>query len=106
MENMEAQILTWIELARKSIEATSVAQYPDCEPNHETLTFKKGRKFFKLISKNIHRPETSGSVYAFIDMEGNIFKAATWAAPAKGARGHINKVDATKVTTSTGWLYR
>lgn len=46
------------------------------------ITYTKGRKYIKVI--------TSNSSYAFIDKNtGNIYKAATWSAPAKTARGNI-----------------
>jgi len=32
---------------------------------------------------------SSTSVYGFIDMEGNLYKAASWDTPAKGVRGNI-----------------
>jgi len=104
--NMEKQILNWIEQARKSIEASSIAEYPDCKLNHTTLTFKKGKKYYKLITENLYDNERGGSVYSFIDLEGNIYKAASYKAPAKGTRGNIEKVDPTKLGACTGWLYR
>ena len=30
------------------------------------------------------------AAFAFVDYDGNIYKSASWAAPAKGIRGHIN----------------
>ncbi len=46
---------------------------------------KKGSKYSKVITKG-----TSESVFCFIDnATGDIFKAASWAAPAKHARGNI-----------------
>lgn len=30
------------------------------------------------------------ATFAFVDYNGNIYKCASWAAPAKGIRGHID----------------
>lgn len=60
----------------------------------QQLEVEPGRKFFKLVT--VDRPMSdsfksspSRSVYCFIDMVGNIYKAATWKAPAKHIRGSI-----------------
>jgi len=60
----------------------------------------KGKKFVKYAITT----GGSRSVYCFVEIEtGNILKPASWAAPAKGKRGHIE-------TTEPGilgshWLY-
>ena len=51
------------------------------------ITYTEGKKFYKLI-------EPSGtygnSAFAFIDKNtGDIFKCASWNAPAKGVRGNV-----------------
>jgi MoaA/NifB/PqqE/SkfB family radical SAM enzyme len=50
-----------------------------------SITAQPGRKYIKLVE------ETYGqrSVYCFIDYDGNIYKAASWAAPAKHVRGSV-----------------
>ena len=48
----------------------------------DKLTVRTGRKYHKVVADD-------SSVYAFVDMEGNIYKAASWATPAKHARGNI-----------------
>ena len=103
--SMEAQIELWIEEADRSVLEKSKAQYPTCELYHMRLTFRKGRKYYKVIITN-NNGEGSGSAYCFIDKEGNIYKAATWAAPAKGIRGNITDITPNEVDFSTGWLYR
>jgi hypothetical protein len=46
-----------------------------------------GQKYIKIIST---RPDgNQRSVYCFIDYAGNIYKAATWKAPAKHIRGSV-----------------
>lgn len=44
---------------------------------------KKGRKYTKIIR--------NGSVHCFIDQSGNIYKPASWNAPAKGIRYTLEK---------------
>ena len=47
-----------------------------------------GRKWIKVTVR--YAREASGSVYAFIDAaNGDIYKPASWRAPAKHARGNI-----------------
>jgi hypothetical protein len=46
------------------------------------LEVKEGKKYLKIVY--------GGSVHAFVDkITGDIYKAATWAAPAKHVRGNI-----------------
>ncbi len=52
---------------------------------YRVVTAEPGRKYIKLVV-------VSGgqrSVYCFLDMEGNIYKAASWRAPAKYIRGSV-----------------
>lgn len=54
-----------------------------------TLDFKDGKKYIKLISVCPQR-----SAYGFIDKtNGDVLKAASWAAPAKHARSNIFNPD-------------
>ena len=103
---MEALIKNWITEAINAVEENSKKAYPDCEANHRTLLVSQGRKYTKLIIANANNPEDSQSVYAFLDNEGNIYKAASWKAPARGPRGHVSTVDPTRLDSSTHWLYR
>ena len=45
-----------------------------------------GKKYFKIS----HTIGTQKTVYCFVDIEGNIYLPASWKAPAKPARGHID----------------
>ena len=61
-----------------------------------TITVKYGRKYAKLIreSSTGARGTTQKSVYGFVDAHtGDIYKAATWRAPAKHVRGSIFDAD-------------
>jgi len=44
-----------------------------------------GKKYIRIV-ESYHG---SRSVYCFLDMEGNIYKSATWKAPAKHVRGSL-----------------
>jgi len=57
-------------------------QHPNSSMN--TLTYHLGKKYFKLIQYN--------SVFCFIDKDGNVYKPASWKAPAKGIRFHIDQL--------------
>lgn len=53
----------------------------------EHLGFKEGKKFVKVIIMREGKPT---SVFAFVDKAtGNLLKAASWKAPASGARGNL-----------------
>lgn len=66
--------------------------------NHVKMTVKKGRRFYKVI--------TDSYVYAFINMEnGDILKPASWAAPAKHARGNVFDKESWKNCGPYGVVY-
>ena len=56
---------------------------------YDQLKLFRGPKFIKVVAYRVVDPEAGGSVFCFLDYAGNIYKAATWKAPAKGARGTI-----------------
>ena len=52
-------------------------------------SFTQGKKFDKVIVETYG----SGSVHCFIDrINGDLYKASSWNAKAKGVRGNINNV--------------
>lgn len=56
------------------------------------IEFKKGGRYYKIISKQTFG--SGESVHSFVDAKegpefGNVYKAASWRAPAKGARGNV-----------------
>jgi hypothetical protein len=57
-----------------------------------------GRKFTRVTKRS--------SAYCFLDADGNIYKPASWATPAKGVRSTLASVDMTKVDEYGSWLYR
>lgn len=72
-----------------------------------TVEVSEGPRHLKLIRKNAS--PSSGltrSAYAFIDRRnGDLLKAASWASPAKGARGNIHAPDALRTATPYGFGY-
>jgi hypothetical protein len=69
-------------------------------PNPVLMTFEatKGRKYTKIVGSD-------GAVHCFIDDDGNIYKPAGWAKPAKGIRFNLETLDLNKVDHYGGWLY-
>lgn len=67
-----------------------------------SFTYKKGAKYYKIIENS-----SGESVHAFVDYEGNVYKASGWNAVAKGVRCTLDQIlsGAVKVDTSTGYLY-
>lgn len=52
-----------------------------------TISYDLGRKNVRIVTDN----GVQRSVFCFVEREtGNILKSASWATPAKGARGHIS----------------
>jgi hypothetical protein len=69
------------------------------------FSVEEGRKYFKVIMS------TSGSksVHAFVDRDGNVYKAANWKSPAKGIRYNLLTDPETcyrKAEWAGGYLYR
>lgn len=74
-----------------------VTEGQEDKPNSYALVPKVGRKYVKIVRKDVWEGEVreeSGSAYAFIEKAtGNVYKPASWAAPAKHARGNIFAAD-------------
>lgn len=47
-----------------------------------------GKKYIKIVTWH-HNANKDRSVYCFLDQKGNIYKAASWKAPAKHIRGSV-----------------
>lgn len=60
--------------------------YPTLPYLRDQFQIHEGRKYLKVVSEN----ESQRRVHSFIDKKtGDLYKAATWNAPAKGARYNI-----------------
>ena len=73
-------------------------------PVLKTYEAVKGRKYIKIVEKYVG--DVGGAAHCFIDEDGNIYKPAGWAAPAKGIRANLETLDLAKVDCLGGWLYR
>jgi hypothetical protein len=73
-----------------------------------TFSFQTGKKYLKIVARR--EGEQYGSVHAFVDKKtGDLYKAASWAAPAKGVRYNLfNDIEKLKVTAdwAGSYLYR
>jgi hypothetical protein len=57
---------------------------------YEIATAEPGKKYIKIwVTKQSATSNYQKSIYCFLDFDGNIYKAATWRAPAKHIRGSI-----------------
>jgi hypothetical protein len=87
------KILPYIEEYQKHLESNYASFGRSCEFKTDlgfTTGFEAGSKYVKIF--HFYNNGTSGqrSCHSFIDYEGNIWKAASWKAPAKNfTRGNI-----------------
>ena len=94
--DFEIQLAGFIEGSQKLIDQYHV----DCgfaPLQGKKLILMRGKKNIRIVAKDVWDGvvrEESGSAWAFIDLAtGAIYKAASWAAPAKHARGNIMEAD-------------
>jgi hypothetical protein len=68
----------------------------------DKLEVSLGKRYAKII-----RTDGAGrSAFAFVDLtNGDVLKPASWAAPAKGARGNVNNIDSWQTITPYGPKY-
>lgn len=87
---MRTRFEIWLELTNEVLKAQWEKQYSNLP--YEPLTYTKGKKWAKIVR--------GGSVWGFVSMwtgvykgspvrEGDLLKAAGWAAPAKHSRGNV-----------------
>ena len=78
--NFNEALMNFMDLVEKRDLAHMTEKFPNLKPNEWDVSF--GRKYVKVIRDR--------SVYAFIEVEtGDIYKPASWSAPAKHVRGNI-----------------
>jgi hypothetical protein len=66
--------------------------FPSLPPT--TFTAKKGKRYTRIIRSYDSGIRDDVSVHCFVDQtNGDVLKAASWKAPAKGARGNIYNSD-------------
>jgi len=100
---MKEQIIEYVEKVwQPMLDAYYQKHFPKLVENNQTtkLSVSFGRKYAKVIGDN----GAQRSVKGFIDMKtGDIFKPATWASPAKHARGNIADAEM-RALTSDGFV--
>lgn len=67
------------------------------------LSVDYGKRYAKIV--RTERTGSGRSVYCFVDSNGDILKAASWKAPAKGVRGSILAENPLSGVTTTGAVY-
>jgi hypothetical protein len=76
----------FVKCAQRKVDA-EYSQYTTFKQGGPKLQIVYGSRFAKIV-------KNGSGVYCFIEIAtGDIYKAATWAAPAKHVRGNINAVD-------------
>jgi hypothetical protein len=63
---------------------------------------RPGVKYTRIVETGA----SQRSVYCFVDADGNIYKSASWKAPAKGVRATLATVNMDNVDPYGSWLYR
>ena len=62
----------------------------DAAPNGYDFTFESGKKYHKIIMNDGHQR----SSHAFVDKKtGEVYKSASWKAPAKGVRYDLRIIE-------------
>lgn len=87
---------------QKQIDAYMVGEFP------MRFVIESGRKYHKIVMED----ESQRSVHAFVDKKsGDVYKAASWKAPAKGVRYNLVSKDnyemlKARCDWSGGYLYK
>lgn len=94
----DKQLEDWIALLQKA-QDEYYAKAHNFIPS-PLITYSRGKKYTRVIQQNRYFDkdgiarisQNNRSVFCFIDEQGNLWKAASWKAPAKNfPRGHISK---------------
>lgn len=72
--------------------------------NYYQFIAENGRKYTKIISVG-RNGMTGRSVHAFVDKAGNVYKPASWKAPAKHIRFNLRDLDTVDVDPYGSYLY-
>jgi len=78
-------LVQYVKLLQDKTTEHFAKHYPSLDvPEYQVAS---GKKFHKIV-----RVEKDGhqSVHSFVDQADNLYKAASWAAPAKGIRYNLN----------------
>jgi hypothetical protein len=72
--------------------------------NYYMFIVEDGRKYTKIISVG-QNGATGRSVHAFVDKAGNVYKPASWKAPAKHILLNLRDLDTVDVDPYGSYLY-
>lgn len=91
MKVSQEHIQAFVDDAQAIVDTYRQENFPRLDP--VVLSVEMGRKFAKIVRscRSLKTNELyDRSVYCFLDVtNGDVLKAASWKAPAKGARGNI-----------------
>ena len=104
-QTADEKIEAWLEKTKVAVEANSAKQWPDCKLNWNTIEWKKAKKFYQVFTIS-NMGDGQGSIWLFIDFEGQIFKPSGRNARAKGVRGDIASLKPETLDGSSSFLYR
>lgn len=86
LERFKMFLAAW----QKSLDEYYAREYPTFEPGYAVVSFIEGKRYWKIIRKT----GVSRSCVGFVNKAtGDIYKSASWAAPAKHVRGSIMAED-------------
>lgn len=73
-------------------------------PSEVVVVLPATRKYHKLVKWNV-RDDKASSVAAFVDREtGDVYKPASWSAPAKHARGNVANAYGVDAIDASGFV--
>jgi hypothetical protein len=101
----------FLKFANKKYTAQYKKDYPKIFASgayKQIAVLKPGKKYDRVVDVNANEPKKPTSVHAFIEREtGDIYKAAGYNKPAKGARASIFDPNSYKHADAHGaWLYK
>jgi hypothetical protein len=67
--------------------ANYIAQLEEAHP-HSGFHYTVGKKYIRIVEDWLGGQQSS---FCFVDFQGNLYKAESWAKPALGIRGHIDR---------------
>ena len=100
-EDFDSRFQQFMEGAQRIIDEyveRQITANPEKDPKNvraaygKTLDYSSGRRYHRVLVRGLY--EREGSAFCFVDKKtGDVLKAASWKAPAKGARGNIYNDD-------------
>ena len=79
-------LVLYVKLLQDKTDEYFAKHYPRAQSTAPEYAVASGRKFHKIV-----KIDTGGrTAHSFVDQANNLYKAAGWAAPAKGIRYNLN----------------